>query len=593
MNVVTSLIMRQMRAPFITLILGYGITILGLVLTPGVDDQGNHWHMSFFDAFYFVSFTATTIGFGEIPYALSAAQRMWAIITIYVTVVSWIYAVGKILTLVQDPTFRAAMRRSNFSRSVRNINDPFILICGFGETGNALAHALTEHHIRTVVIEQDEQKVKTIPLMEFPVYVPGIMGDARDPQQLILAGLEHDKCAAVIAVTASDETNLKIAISAKLLNPDICVICRSELEEYENNMLSFGTDFIINPFDTFAKIFGMAMHSPSLHLLYDWLTGVPNTKLTNPVYVSEGHWILCGYGRFGQNLYRHLKKYNIPVTVIDPSEPTRERFLTHAENSESDFIIGIGFDAHTLTLAGVENAVGLVSGTDNDSNNLSIVMTARDINPNLFVVARQNKKANEKLFVATEADLIMQPSEIIARKIRTLLTSPLLIPFLNKARHQDPEWANVAISRLSGAIGDNRPNIWTINVSETDAVALYETLKLGRVIRVGNLLQDPRAREQRLKCVALLLKRGNKILLMPTDDIAIKPDDQLLYCGLPVAERSMKWTLNDLHSLNYIMTYEDTPDSYLWRKLHLFMKAKERRRQPRPGSRQRRRIEKG
>ena len=48
MNVVTSLILRQMRTPFIVLILGYSITILGMVLTPGMDDNGHPYYMSFF-----------------------------------------------------------------------------------------------------------------------------------------------------------------------------------------------------------------------------------------------------------------------------------------------------------------------------------------------------------------------------------------------------------------------------------------------------------------------------------------------------------------------------------------------------------------
>ncbi len=577
MSIVTSLILRQMRAPFIILIIGYSITILGMVVTPGMDDQGNVHYMSFFDAIYFVSFTATTIGFGEIPYPLTTPQRMWALVTIYITVTSWFYALGKVLSLIQDPTFRRATRKNIFKHQLNSIHESFILICGFGETGHALAHALTERKIRAVIIEIDNEKIKSLPLIEFPSFVPGIHGDARDPEQLILAGLEHDKCAAVIAVSASDETNLKIAITSKLLNPDICTICRSELKEYEDNMFSFGTDFVINPFETFANIFAMAMHSPSLHLLYDWLTGVPNTDLTSPVYVQEGHWIICGFGRFGQGLYKHLNKFNVPVTIIDPSEDKRDVFMNKSENRNNDFIIGTGFDAHTLTLAGVENAVGLISGSDNDSNNLSIIMTAREINPELFIVARQNKTTNHKLFVATNANIIMQPSEIIARKIRTLLTAPLMIAFLNKARHQDPEWANIAISRLSGALGESLPNIWTINVTENEASALNQVLSLGRVLRVGNLLQDPRARERQLKSVALLLKRNNKLLLMPTDDIAIKAGDQLLYCGTPDAERSMKWTLNDIHSLNYIMTYEDTSDSYVWRKFHMHMKKNERR----------------
>jgi len=577
MNVVTSLILRQMRTPFIILILGYSITILGMVLAPGIDDNGNPHHLSFFDAIYFISFTATTIGFGEIPYEFTEAQKMWVLVTIYITVVSWFYAVGKILSLVQDPAFKEATRKNAFSRDLNSIHETLVLICGFGETGHALVYALTGRNIRAVVIENNNDVIQTMPLLDTPKVVPGILGDARDPEQLLMAGLQHKYCAAVIAVTSSDETNLKIAITSKLLNPDICVICRSEINEYEENMFSFGTDFVINPFDTFANIFSMAMHSPSLHLLYDWLTGVSNADLTNPVCIQEGHWIICGFGRFGQALYKHLNKHEIPVTIIDPSEKRREEFLSKSENKNNDFILGTGFDAHTLTLAGVEHSVGIISGTDNDSNNLSIIMTARDINKDLFVVGRQNKVANHKLFVATNADIIMQPSEIIARKIRTLLTAPLMIAFLNKARHQDPEWANISVSRLMGILGESLPNIWTIYVNSDDAKALTQVLKLGRVIRVGNLLQDPRAREKKIKSVALLLKRSNKLLLMPTDDIAIKEGDQLLYCGTPDAERSMKWTLNDIHSLNYIMTYEDTPDSYVWRKLYMLMKKKERR----------------
>ena len=67
------------------------VFILGFVLIPGVDDQGDPWRMDFFHAFYFVSFMGTTIGFGEIPYAFTEAQRLWATISIYATVISWLY----------------------------------------------------------------------------------------------------------------------------------------------------------------------------------------------------------------------------------------------------------------------------------------------------------------------------------------------------------------------------------------------------------------------------------------------------------------------------------------------------------------------
>ena len=577
MNIVTSLILRQMRTPIIVVILGYSIAILGMILTPGIDDQGNPWHMSIFDAIYFVSFTATTIGFGEIPYELSSAQRMWALVTIYVTVVSWFYALGKIVSLAQDPTFKEAVRKNTFSREINRLHDDFILICGFGETGSALAQTLTENHINTVIIEQDQHIIKTIPLRNYTASIPCIQGDASDPEQLILAGLKNPRCIAVIAVTASDKINLKISITSKLLNPDICVVSRSELSEYEENMYSFGTDYVINPFHTFANIFSMAMHSPSLFLLYDWLTGVPRTDLSSPIYIERGHWIICGFGRFGEGLYKRINTLGDPVTIIDPSEEKREAFIANAENKNNDFILGTGFDAHTLQLARIDKAVGIISGTDNDSNNLSIIMTARELNPDIFVVSRQNHKTNEPLFDATDAEIIMKPSDIIARKIRTLITAPLMISFLNEASRQPAEWANIAISRLSGALGDRRPNVWTLNINKNDAQALHEVINYGRIVRTGNLLQDPRARERQLRAVPLLLKRGSKLLLMPTDDIAIKPDDQILFCGTPHAERSMKWTLNNIHSVNYIMTYDDTPDAYIWRKLYRYIKKQERR----------------
>lgn len=71
------LVLRRLRLPLIALILIYAVAVLGLTLVPGVDDQGRPWKMSFFHAFYFMTYTATSIGFGETPYPFSNAQRMW------------------------------------------------------------------------------------------------------------------------------------------------------------------------------------------------------------------------------------------------------------------------------------------------------------------------------------------------------------------------------------------------------------------------------------------------------------------------------------------------------------------------------------
>ena len=58
--------------------------------------------MSFFHAFYCVSYMGSTIGFGEIPYPFSDAQRMVVTVAMYVTVISWLYAIGTLFAVIQD-----------------------------------------------------------------------------------------------------------------------------------------------------------------------------------------------------------------------------------------------------------------------------------------------------------------------------------------------------------------------------------------------------------------------------------------------------------------------------------------------------------
>jgi len=94
------LVLRRLRAPVILMVVVYAIGIAGLVLIPGADAGGRPWRMTVFQALYFMSYTATTIGFGEIPYPFTDAQRLWVMATIYLTVVGWAYAISALLTLL-------------------------------------------------------------------------------------------------------------------------------------------------------------------------------------------------------------------------------------------------------------------------------------------------------------------------------------------------------------------------------------------------------------------------------------------------------------------------------------------------------------
>ena len=103
-----------MRRPFLVILLTYTISMIGFLLIPGMDLDGNAYYMTIFDAFYFISYTATTIGFGETPYPFTYSQRMWVSISIYLTVLGWFYSIGSLLALFRDNLFIQELEKARF-----------------------------------------------------------------------------------------------------------------------------------------------------------------------------------------------------------------------------------------------------------------------------------------------------------------------------------------------------------------------------------------------------------------------------------------------------------------------------------------------
>jgi voltage-gated potassium channel Kch len=320
MNSALFLALRRMRAPLIVLIVAYAVSILGMVLVPGVDGQGMPWRVSFFHAFYFVSYTATTIGFGEIPYAFTDAQRMWVTATIYITVVAWFYALGKILQIMQDPAFQHVLAAGRFGRAVHGLREPFFIVCGFGETGGELVEAFDHRGVRAVVVDLSPARVGEVELVDLLLDVPALVGDVRTPETLVLAGLRHPKCAGLVALTNDDQANLAVAATARLLRPGLPVVCRCESEQTAKSMAAFGVDQVIDPFALFGVHLATALRKPGHFLLREWLTAAPDELSREPLFPPTGRWVLCGFGRFGTRTAMGLELAGNTVTIID-SDP--------------------------------------------------------------------------------------------------------------------------------------------------------------------------------------------------------------------------------------------------------------------------------
>ncbi len=564
------LIFRRMRTPLLALIVTYSVAMAGLVLIPGRDANGDIVYFSFFHAFYFVSYTATTIGYGELPHALTDAQRIWVTFCVYATVIVWLYSIGSLIALLQDKTLRRAMQEMAFGRRVRAIGEPFYLICGYGQTGSGLVRALTDRGQRAVVLDNNPERVDLLKLENLREYVPSLRADVRRPDNLLLAGLRLPGCQGVLTLTSDNQVNLKVALAAKLLHPSAKVICRADTHEIEANMASFGTDHIYNPFDTFAVYFATALQAPCLTLLQDWLGELRGGKLREPIYPpSEGLWIICGFGRFGKALYEHLYDQDTELTVIE-ARPER------TGKPGCRFVRGLGTEAVTLEQAGVHKAVGIIAGTDNDANNLSIVMTAKELNPKLFTVVRENHLMNRELFEAVQADVLMHPSLIVANRIRMLLGTPLLTEFVQSARFEDDAWACQLISRILALVHDKVPDVWQVRIDAEGAYALFQLRADEPLPTIGDLLRDPRDRGEDLPAIVLMRRRESGRTLLPDPDDRLREGDQLLLCGRGGAHSSMLWTLQNTHALTYVLHGESPPRGLVW----AWLQALERRLRP-------------
>lgn len=550
------LILRRMRTPLILLICAYAISVTGFVMILGMNNEGQPWRMDFFHAFYFVSFMGSTIGFGEIPYAFTDAQRLWTLFTIYATVISWLYAIGTMIALVQTPMFQAAVTRNSFSRRVGRIREPFYVVCGYGDTGRTMVDALTYQGINCVIIDKNLNRINELDLENLPIEVPRLHGDSSDSDTLARAGLNSNYCKGVVAVTRNDEVNLKVAIASKLLNPNAKVYCWTENHDTGANMESFGTDHIINPYDTFADYLSTALTSPNRYLLHQWLSSAHNSPLCEPISPPKGRWILCGYGRFGKAVYKKLLAHGLPVTVIE----NRPDLTNPPENS----IIGRGTEAETLDAAEIHKAVGIIAGTDHDVNNLSILITAKELNPDLFTIARQESSSNSEIFAAANLDLVTNHSSLIASKLLAEMTTPLTANFLEKIKSQTDDWATELVNKLARCVENKNPVSWVISLNHERTRAFVDRFNEGDTVKLHHLLREPENRKKKLPCVALLLQRDGKEILLPNDKILIYPHDHILFTG----DIQAKWKTNHIvcnsDVLQYTMTGTHPPTSYFW-----------------------------
>jgi Trk K+ transport system NAD-binding subunit len=559
-NDILWLTMRRMRLPLIVLLIVYFGSVFTMVSVPGADAAGNPVRMDFLHAAYFVLIMATTIGFGEVPLTFTPEQRLVVFALILPNVVAWLYSIGTILGLFLDADFREVLRRSRFARRVAWLGDPFFIVCGSGNTGGLVVRGLTRRGLGAVVLEKDPETVHGMSLEDELAHIPALATDTGDRRNLELAGLGRPNCEGVIVTTNDDHANLKIAITIKLLRPNLPVYARSETQRVSDNMKSFGTDIVINPYAIFAERLFLALSSPMKYLVQDWLISVQGTPLRSRLDPPSGRWVVCGAGRFGEHVLQRLAESSLPVTVVDVHPDRVKRY--------DDAVLGRGTEAHTLEEARIADAVGIIACTGDDVDNLSIIMTARELNSDLFVVARQESQANDELFNALNADLVARRSLIVARRILAIVTTPLLQTFLQHLVREDEAFAERIHTRLKSVLRDRAPNIWLIQLRGDQAIGLRAANAEGVKLKLRDITHNTRSIEaEALQCVCLVVERGAQRIFLPEDAHDLLEGDRLLFAGRGSARREMSWGLSDANALLGFASGKQLPRGAIWRWL--------------------------
>ncbi len=150
-------------------------------------------------------------------------------------------------------------------------------------------------------------------------------------------------------------------------------------------------------------------------------------KLEKKIKELKDHYIICGHGRMGKIICKELKEKNISFIAVekkpDMTEAKGNMLLFEGDATKDD----------VLKEVGIEKAKGLVSVLPTDAENLFVVLSARELNPNLLIVARAGEEGSEQKLIRAGADRVVSPYHIGGLRIAHTVLKPAVVDFIEFA----------------------------------------------------------------------------------------------------------------------------------------------------------------
>ncbi|UOQ51463.1 potassium channel family protein [Hymenobacter cellulosivorans] len=141
------------------------------------------------------------------------------------------------------------------------------------------------------------------------------------------------------------------------------------------------------------------------------------------------HVIVCGFGRNGSKAYHELRANGATVVVVEQS-PELVRDASENGSGAIATVIGDATTDETLLAAGIRRARALITALPKDADNVFVALTARELNPNLKIIARASLKTSESKLLRAGADSVVMPDEIGGSHMANLVMRPEVIRFL-------------------------------------------------------------------------------------------------------------------------------------------------------------------
>jgi len=163
-------------------------------------------------------------------------------------------------------------------------------------------------------------------------------------------------------------------------------------------------------------------------------------RLNKRVSKISKHTIICGYGRNGKQAASELKSHHRKYVVVEHNKEMSEELR---EAHDIPFVEGDATLERTLEKAGIESATALITTLPKDADNLFVVLTAREMNPNLLIISRASKDNSDKKLKRAGADNVIMPDKIGGAHMASLVIKPDVIEFMDYVMGQGSNTVNL------------------------------------------------------------------------------------------------------------------------------------------------------